>query len=272
MTDQPEELPQSFAPRERPTLRASSGTPESTPQPASEPVAAPTPEAPEVPARTRGGGCLRETALVILVALALSVVVKTFFVQSFFIPSESMQTTLMVDDRIVVNKLASSEGQLRHGDIVVFVDPGGWLAAPTNEPTGARKVLVDVLTFVGILPQHAGEHMIKRIIGMPGDTVSCCGEDGRLSVNGTPVTESYLDPGVLPSEVAFDVVVPEGSVWVMGDNRQNSRDSRAHLGMPGGGFVPIAAIEGRAAFIVFPFDRLSHIGGERPDFAGVPEP
>ncbi len=270
MTDRDEELPESFIPAERPPLGSSSATPGSTSRPVPEP-AAPEP-APRAPAPRRGGGCLKETALVVVVALALSVIVKTFFIQSFFIPSPSMESTLMVDDRIVVNKMASSASDLRRGDIVVFVDPGGWLAPPANQPTGAQKLLVDTLTFIGILPQHAGEHMIKRIIGMPGDTVACCGEDGRLTVNGTPVDETYLDPGVLPSEVPFEVVVPADSIWVMGDNRQNSRDSRAHIGMPGGGFIPMSRVEGRASFIVYPFDRLSHIGGEVEAFAGVPDP
>lgn len=208
----------------------------------------------------------------LLVALALSVLIKTFLVQSFFIPSESMESTLMVDDRIIVNKLANREDELKRGDLVVFVDPGGWLAPPSDPPTGARKVIQDALTFIGILPQHAGEHMIKRIIGMPGDTVACCGEDGRLTVNGVPVTEPYLDPGVLPSEVPFEVTVPEDSLWVMGDNRQNSRDSRAHIGQPGGGFVPMGSVEGRAAYIVFPFDRMSWLGGGDEAFTEVPAP
>lgn len=224
----------------------------------------------EAPQEKRRGGCFSETLTVLVVALALSVIVKTFFVQTFFIPSPSMESTLMVDDRIIVNKLADSEGELHRGDIVVFVDPGGWLDAPATQQSGFQKFLNDALTFVGILPQHAGEHLIKRVIGLPGDQVTCCTEDGLLSVNGVPITEPYLNEGAVPSEMDFDVVVPAGHLWVMGDNRQDSRDSRAHLGNPGGGFVPIENVEGRASHIVFPFDRMGWLGGADANFADVP--
>lgn len=215
---------------------------------------------------------MREFAIILVLALALSTVIKTFFFQSFFIPSESMESTLQVDDRIIVNKMADSEGDLKRGDIVVFVDPGGWLAPNTNQPTGAMMVLMDVLTFVGIVPTNAGEHLVKRIIGLPGDRVTCCDDGGRLTVNGVSVDEPYLAPGMHPSDIAFDIMVPEGGLWLMGDNRSNSRDSRAHLGDPGGGIVPIASVEGKAVLILFPIGRFGTLSSGEDAFSGVPNP
>ena len=215
---------------------------------------------------------MREFAIILVLALALSTVIKTFFFQSFFIPSESMESTLQVDDRIIVNKMADSEGDLKRGDIVVFVDPGGWLAPNTNQPTGAMMVLMDVLTFVGIVPTNAGEHLVKRLIGLPGDRVTCCDDGGRLTVNGVSVDEPYLAPGMHPSDIAFDIMVPEGGLWLMGDNRSNSRDSRAHLGDPGGGIVPIASVEGKAVLILFPIGRFGTLSSGEDAFSGVPNP
>lgn len=252
MAANPAEQPESFPPAHRPALEGAG-----------------------VPGKTarfrpfRAGGCLSETIFVLTVALILSVTVKTFFLQTFFIPSSSMETTLLINDRVVVNKFADSAAELNRGDVVVFVDPGGWLPEqPEEEPSALNRVL----TFIGVLPQNAGEHLIKRVIGLPGDKVECCSPDGLLTVNGQPVIEPYLRPGVVPSEVEFSVTVPEGSLWVMGDNRQGSRDSRAHLGSPGGGFVPEANLEGRATYLVFPFERMRWLGGEDAAFSNVPEP
>ena len=260
MTDEPEqEMPPSIAPESRPRLDQPSDAPRLE-------------KSEDAPARKPRFAWLRELAVILALALALSTVIKTYFFQSFFIPSESMEATLQVDDRIIVNKMAESEDDLRRGDIVVFVDPGGWLALNTNQPTGAKKVLIDILTFVGIIPTNAGEHVVKRVIGMPGDRVSCCDADGLLQVNGVSITEPYLAPGMHPSDVAFDIVVPEGGLWLMGDNRSNSRDSRAHLGDPGGGVVPIASVEGKAVLILFPIGRFGPLSSGEEAFAGVPDP
>lgn len=260
VTDEPEqEVPPSIAPESRPRLDQPSDAPRLE-------------KSEDAPARKPRFAWLRELAVILALALALSTVIKTYFFQSFFIPSESMEATLQVDDRIIVNKMAESEDDLRRGDIVVFVDPGGWLPPNTNQPTGVAKVLLDIATFVGIIPMNAGEHMVKRIIGMPGDHVTCCGDDGLIWVNGVPVTETYLAPGMAPSDVSFDVVVPEGGLWVMGDNRSNSRDSRAHLGDPGGGIVPIAAVEGKAVLILFPIGRFGTLSSGEEAFLGVPAP
>ncbi len=248
-----DEMPESIAPSQRPRL--------SDPAP------------PRHDSRAASGiAWLKETAAVIVIALAISLVVKTFLIQAFYIPSSSMEDTLAINDRILVNKLVPGVADLQRGDVVVFTDPGGWLADQPPEPNVAKRVVIDVLTFVGIIPHDAGEHLIKRVVGLPGDRVSCCSVDGRLTVNGAEVDEPYLKPGVVPSQFEFDVVVPAGALWVMGDNRSNSADSRAHMGDPGGGYVPIDDVVGRAVVIMWPLDRLGTLGGGQDAFVAVPGP
>lgn len=196
---------------------------------------------------------LREIGVTVAVALVIAVLVKTFLVQPFFIPSESMESTLLVGDRVLVSKLEPGPGTLERGDVVVFVDPGGWLPAATEEPS----VVVRALTFVGLLPANSGEHLIKRVIGLPGDTVSCCDPDGRLIVNDVPVDEPYLFAGDVPSTIEFSVEVPEGRLWVQGDHRSVSEDSRYQLGQPGAGMVPLDNVVGRAVLVMWPFDRFT---------------
>ena len=221
----------------------------------------------------RAGSWLRETAIIGIGALVLSLVIKTFLVQAFFIPSASMEDTLQVGDRVLVTKLAPGPLDVHRGDIVVFKDPGGWLPAM---PAAARSPLRDAfdagLTFVGLLPQDSGEHLIKRVIGLPGDRVECCDAAGQVTVNGVALNEPQLKPGSLPSESPFAVTVPAGSLWVMGDNRQNSRDSRGHLGDPGGGSIPAANVIGVAFARVWPADRISLLRNPGAVFAQVPDP
>ena len=231
--------------------------------------------APDVPAhhgrpRSTLRAWLRETAIIVVSALLLSVLIKTFLVQSFFIPTGSMESTLEVSDRVLVSKLAPGPLDLHRGDIVVFKDPGGWLDPKQDGPGGWQGAVADALTFVGLLPQDAGEHLIKRVIGLPGDTVECCDAQGRLSVNGVPVDEPYLEAGSQPSEMEFSVVVPEGSLWVMGDNRQNSRDSRYHQGDPGGGTIPLRNVVGIAFLTLWPLDRATVLRNPGETFADVP--
>ncbi|MDX5319233.1 MAG: signal peptidase I [Actinomycetes bacterium] len=245
-----DEMPRSFTPAERPPLGEH-------------------PRHDRASGVRRGLAWLQETVAVIAIALALSLLVKTFLVQAFYIPSSSMEDTLAINDRILVNKLAPAVGDLQRGDVVVFTDPGGWLDDPVPQSDGLRQVVIDVLTFVGIIPHDAGEHLIKRVVGIPGDTVACCGSEGRLTVNGIPVDEPYLKPGVAPSSYEFEVVVPEGTVWLMGDNRSNSADSRAHMGDPGGGFVPLEHVVGRAVVTMWPLDRVGSLGGGQDAFAEV---
>jgi signal peptidase I len=192
----------------------------------------------------------QESLLLLVLALVTSIVVKSFFAQMFFVPSASMRPELVEDDRILVEKVSTWDGAVERGDVVVFQDPDGWLGA-TPEPTGAQAVL----SLVGLYPD--GGHLVKRVIAVGGDTVACCDRRGRLSVNGGPLDEeAYLPRDVEPSQREFEVVVPEDAVWVMGDNRSNSQDSRFHVSDPGRGAVPMENVVGKVWAIVWPTDRL----------------
>ncbi|WP_127360070.1 signal peptidase I [Actinacidiphila soli] len=182
--------------------------------------------------RSRFGVRTYRYALLAVVCAAVLFLVNTFVVQPFVIPSGSMENTLRIGDRVVVNKLAYRfGGSPRRGDIVVFDGEGSFVQ------------------------ESGGSDYIKRVIGVGGDRVTCCDKRGRITVNGTPLAETYLYPGERPSRVPFDIEVPDGRLWVMGDHRDNSRDSRDHLGDPGGGTVPVDKVIGRAEWIVWP---LSH--------------
>ena len=251
-------------------------------EPAPEPVAdrsAPPPpdRAPHVvPKRTKGSGALgllRETVLVVGIALVLSLVIKTFLVQAFYIPSGSMENTLLRGDKVIVSKLTPGPFDLKRGDIIVFKDPGGWLD-PTVQTRRSTLggAIHDGLTFIGLLPNDADDHLIKRVIGLPGDHVVCCNTQGQLTVNGVAISEPYIFPGNAPSEKDFNITVPADRVWVMGDHREISRDSR--FNDPGGtgkdGSVPIDLIVGRAVVIVWPISRAGWLGVPNTTFAKVP--
>lgn len=225
----------------------------------------------EAPARRRGpiATFLRETTIVVVAALVLSLVIKTFFAQAFYIPSVSMQDTLQVGDRLVVNKLVPGISDIERGDVVVFLDPGGWLGGAEQAPE--QNAVQKVLTFIGILPENADEHLIKRVIGVGGDNVICCDDSGRISVNGVSIDEPYLPPGVEPSTEEFDVVVPDEHLWLLGDYRARSADSRYHGGAAGGGFVPVRNVVGRAFVIIWPLDRLTWLSTSDEVFEAVPE-
>jgi signal peptidase I len=221
----------------------------------------------------RKSSLLRETAIIVVSALVLSLLIKTFLVQAFFIPSASMEDTLTEGDRVMVSRLVPGAFDVHRGDIVVFKDPGGWLPPPDPQDQSAVSEAVRAaLTFVGLLPQDTGEHLIKRVVGTPGDHVVCCDAEGLVSVNGEPIDESsYIKPGSVPSQDAFDTTVPDDMLFVMGDNRQNSADSRYNTSKPGGGFVPMSNVVGTAFVKVWP---LSHVGLLRNPgdvFAGVPD-
>ncbi|QOR48356.1 signal peptidase I [Trueperella pecoris] len=252
------QMPPSYPPQERAV--PSKSEPEKRPAK----LTAPTP-------RQRVGSFFLEFATIIAVALLISVIIKTFFAQAFAIPSESMENTLIPGDRIFVNKLADSEGELNRGDVVVFVDPGNWLEGVAKDSYPAwQQVLVDVGEAVGLIPQNVGDHLVKRIIGLPGDHVKCCNGDGLITVNGEPIKETYLKPGVSPSDTPFDVIVPDGHLWLMGDNRNRSKDARYHQQATGFGFVPITNVEGRAWVTIFPLDRFGTIPSASDVFANVP--
>lgn len=212
---------------------------------------------------------VRDILLIVLVALVISFVIKTFLVRTFFVPSGSMESTLQIDDRILVNELVPDLVPLERGDVVVFEDPGGWLpAAPASGPSP----LDTVLSFLGLAPQDGNNHLVKRVIGLPGDTVQCCDSFGHLIINGVPVTETYitLDPGrTQAAALEFSITVPPNAIWVMGDNRYHSRDSSFHLGDPGGGSVPISRVVGRAFVVSWPIAHWVWLDNHSGDYLGV---
>ncbi|CAI3800059.1 signal peptidase I [Pseudarthrobacter sp. MM222] len=214
---------------------------------------------------------LKEVATVVVVAIVLSFLIKTFLFRAFYIPSESMVNTLDVNDRIFVNLLVPEPFALQRGDVVVFKDTKGWLAPAEEKPDGPFTWVQDGLTFVGLLPDNSEQHLVKRVIGLPGDRVVCCDAGGQLTVNGTPLAENYINAAEAPVVHEFDVVVPAGKVWVMGDNRNHSADSRAHLDS-GGGFVDVADIEGKAAVIAWPLNRITALDNYPGVFQNVPAP
>lgn len=224
----------------------------------------------------RLGAAVKELVVVLAMALALSFVVKTFLVQAFFIPSESMEETLLVGDRIVVSKLSPGPFEIDRGDIVVFDDPGDWLEPTTETDRGAvLNALRGGLMFVGLLPDTSEGHLIKRVIGLPGDKVQCCDAEGRLLLNGEPIDESaYLAPGVGEEQQEFNITVPKGRLWVMGDNRGDSSDSRFHdpSGNGSDGSVPTDLVVGKAVVTVWPFDRMGSLSDHDEVFSEVPDP
>jgi signal peptidase I len=205
-------------------------------------------------------GAAVEVVVVLAMALVLSLVIKTYLVQAFYIPSQSMQNTLLIGDRVLVSKLTPGPFQLNRGDVIVFRDPGNWLNAPPKPDDGpVRGGVRAALTLIGLLPEDSGEHLIKRVIGLPGDTVVCCDAAGRLQVNGRSIDETpYLKPGNVPSTLKFTARVKPGNLWVMGDNRSESSDSRYHPTV-NDGQVPVDNVVGKAFVVVWPFARISGI-------------
>ncbi|WP_066519764.1 signal peptidase I [Curtobacterium ammoniigenes] len=226
----------------------------------------------------RGGALtfLRDLFIIVLAALLVSFLVKTFLVRSFWIPSGSMENTLQVNDRVVVDELVPNVIPVHRGDIIVFTDPGGWLAGenlPNVQPTSdLGRAFEWLLTQVGLGTADSDNHLIKRVIGLPGDHVSCCNDLGQMSVNGVPLAEPYI---TLPSGksaasgTSFSVTVPANSLWVMGDNRYDSKDSRYNRTTPSKGFVPMSDVVGRAFVISWPADRWRWLSDYSSTFAGV---
>ena len=221
-------------------------------------------------------GGIKEILIIAVMAIALSFVVKTWLIQAFYIPSGSMENTLVKDDRVIVSKLTPGPFDLARGDVVVFKDPGNWLgAAPVVDEPGSGGSVHRALQFVGLLPDDSDDHLIKRVIGLPGDHVVCCDANGQLTINGVPITETYVKNGDLPSggKAAFDITVPAGRVWVMGDHRSDSSDSRFHDDGTGAtGSVPIEDITGRAVMIVWPIDHVRWLSVSDRIFSDVPSP
>jgi signal peptidase I len=202
---------------------------------------------------------LRELPVIVVTALVISVLIKTFLVQAFFIPSGSMETTLhgcptCLGDRVLVNKLVTHMGGIRRGDIVVFRDSSGWLSEP-GPPPGLGSHIHNALEFIGVAPSSTESDLIKRVIAVGGDTVES--RNGKVYVNDTLLDEPYVFPGNRASEGNFSVTVPAGKLWMMGDHRAASADSRAHQDDPGQGFVPESDVVGRAFVIVWPLNRAT---------------
>lgn len=217
------------------------------------------------------GSWAKEVLIIVAVALLLSFLIKTFLFRAFFIPSGSMENTLQIDDRIFVNQLVPEPFALERGDIVVFRDTQGWLPEPAPG-TVSSNWFKEALVFVGLLPDESQQHLVKRVIGLEGDRVICCDAEGRITVNGEPLDEPYLHPDANPSDIPFDVTVPEGKLWVMGDHRNASADSRANRDKAGEGFVDVEDVEGKAAVIAWPLSRMGFLGNYPEVFDGVPAP
>ena len=207
------------------------------------------------------------TLAVVVVVLALSAFIKTHIVQTFAIPSGSMENTLQTEDHVSVRMYHPHD--VHRGDVVVFTDPGGWL--DTQEPSGINGIVRDGLILTGLLPENSGHHLIKRVIGLSGDRITSDGA-GALTVNGVPLKETYIKDGAAPSLVPFDIIVPEGCIWVMGDNRSNSSDSRFHQDDPHGGAVPLDDVVGVATNVVWPVSRWDSLDEGEAVFRDVPDP
>lgn len=211
---------------------------------------------------------IKDTLIVLFFGILFSLIVKTFLLQTFFIPSGSMEKTLQIQDRIVVSMLSPQPFGLNRGDVVVFDDSKNWLP-PMTDAQANPGVVKKALSFIGVMPDATKRTLVKRVIGLPGDHVSCCDAQGRVSVNGKVLNETYINPAENPVSVKFDVVVPEGKIWVMGDNRNYSGDSRAHMDVDGG-FVDISDVEGKTIAIAWPVQHVSGIDSHPEVFADIP--
>lgn len=208
----------------------------------------------------------REGGTVILYALVIAFLVKTFLLRGFYIPSGSMEQTLQVNDRVFINVAGSYFSEPKRGDVIVFKDSQGWI--PSTQKTSSP--LKDALSFAGILPDTSSNFLVKRVIGTPGDVVESDG-NGKIKVNGVEITEPYLYPGNPPSEMPFKVTVPAGKYFVMGDHRSNSADSRYHIS-DGTAFISKDDVQGNVFVVAWPLNHFGLLTDESSVFSSVPAP
>jgi signal peptidase I len=255
MDDQPDPGPLASAPAADPAGSADPTPPEGDARRPGRHASRSRPDDAGAPARPKRKHFWRELLTIVVAAAVLTLLVKAFIIQVYKIPSGSMENTLQVNDRVLVNKLVYDFRGIARGDIVVFSGQDSWgpdAPAPSGDPV--VRLWDDVLSDIGLSSSQT--YYIKRVIGLPGDHVACC-TDGKVTVNGVPLTESsYLYPGDAPSSFSFSATVPPGHIWVMGDHRGNSDDSRYHTSDPGGGAVPENEVVGRAFFIIWPPSQL----------------
>jgi signal peptidase I len=209
----------------------------------------------DAPAGKRRRSFWRELPVLVVIAVVLALLIKSFVIQAFYIPSASMENTLEIGDRVLINKVVYDLRSIHRGDIIVFDGTNSWdFNTPPSSSNIFAKAVDELEGIVGV--SHDSSIYIKRVIGLPGDHVACCNSMGQVTVNGVPLTEgSYLYPDDKPSTQAFHVTVPAGDLWVMGDHRSVSYDSRGHMGDPGGGAIPETGVLGRAFVILWPPSR-----------------
>lgn len=211
----------------------------------------------------RKGSLLRELPILVILALLVSLLIKSFLVQFFYIPSGSMENTLQIRDRVAVNRIPFIGNNVSRGDVIVFRDPAGWLPeADSDSGNRVTNAIREGLVIVGVVPNPAKQYLVKRVIGVAGDKVVA--KDEVLTINGKPTNEPYIFAGNNPSDTDFNITVPEGKVWVMGDHRGASADSRFHQDDVNNGMVPVEKITGRVVATIWPFERVGFISSQDP--------
>jgi signal peptidase I len=197
---------------------------------------------------------LRSLVTIFGIAIVGSTLLKIFVFQTFYVPSGSMEQTLMISDRFLVSRLS---GEISRGDIVVFYDYAGWMAETEQEQAIRKGTVTRFLKMNGVIPSRNNDIMVKRVIGVPGDHLVCCNANAQLELNGMPLEEPYLVAGSHASRMPFEVKVPQDSLFVLGDNRDKSADSRYFLEHPSGGFVSTNDVIGRAVATVWPITSMT---------------
>ena len=211
----------------------------------------------------RKGSLLRELPILVILALLVSLLIKSFLVQFFYIPSGSMENTLQIKDRVAVNRVPFIGDDISRGDVVVFRDPAGWLPeASSVDGNRVTNAIREGLVIVGVVPNPAKQYLVKRVIGVAGDKVVA--KDQVLTINGKPTKEPYIFAGNSPSDTDFNITVPEGKVWVMGDHRGASGDSRVHQDDVNNGMVPVEKITGRVVATIWPLNRIGFVSSQDP--------